>query len=197
LTEGTTDAEVLSQAIDILAPHLSGYIRFLDYDFKPEGGASALVRAVRAFAAAGISNRVIALFDNDTAATEALMLLDEKRLPSNFRVCQLPHLPLATDYPTLGPSGLSRMNVNGLAVSVEMFFGEDILRSIENDLPPVQWRGYMSKIGRYQGELMHKASLQVEFRKRAQESLKRGETLPGEDWSGMRLLLHQLTSAFD
>lgn len=151
-----TDAEFLSQTVDILAPHLSGYIRFLDYDFKPEGGTSALVRAVRAFAAAGISNRVVALFDNDTAAAEALMALDEKKLPLNFRVCQLPHLPLAVDYPTLGPNDLSCMDVNGLVISVEMFFGEDILRIIGNDLPPVQWRGYMSKIGRYQGELMNK-----------------------------------------
>jgi hypothetical protein len=84
LTEGTTDAELLSQTIDILAPHLSGYVRFLDYDFKPEGGTSALVRAVRAFAAAGISNRVIALFDSDAAAAEALMTLDEKGCLQTF-----------------------------------------------------------------------------------------------------------------
>jgi hypothetical protein len=77
-----------------------------------------------------------------------------------------------------------------------MFFGEDILRSVENNLPPVQWRGYMSKIGRYQGELMNKASVQAEFRKRTQEALKRGETLPSEDWSSMKLLLRELTLAF-
>lgn len=191
-----TDAEFLSQTVDVLAPHLSGYIRFLDYDFKPEGSASALVRAVRAFAAAGISNRIVALFDNDAAAAEALMTLDKKRLPPNFRVYQLPHLPLAVNCPTLGPNGLSRMDVNGLAVSVEMFFSEDILRIFENDLSPVQWRGYMSKIGRYQGELMNKASLQAEFRARAQEALKRGEMLPSEDWSGMKLILRELTSVF-
>ena len=196
LTEGTTDAEFLKLGIDVIAPHLSGYVRFLDYDFKPEGSTSALLRALRAFAAAGVSNRVIALFDSDTAAEEALTTLDAVKLPSNFRVCQLPSLPLATDYPTLGPNGLSRMDVNGLAVSIEMFFGEDVLRQQGSDLSPVQWRGYMSKVQRYQGELMNKPALQAAFREKAQKALARGHTLPDEDWSGMVLLLDHLKVAF-
>jgi len=68
LTEGRTDAEFLSYAVQILYPHLTDLVRFLDFDQRPEGGAGALVRMARAFAAAGIANRVIAIFDNDTAA---------------------------------------------------------------------------------------------------------------------------------
>jgi hypothetical protein len=197
LTEGITDAEFLGLALQVLAPHLLGFVRFLNYEFKPEGGTSALVRAVRAFAAAGVSNRVIALFDNDSAAAEALLTLDVKALPPNFRVVKLPELPLAEDYPTLGPSGPSRMNINGLATSLELFFGEDVLVRGGGELPPVQWRGYMSKVGRYQGEVMEKAALQQVFRERAQQSVARGTPGTGEDWSGMQALLDVIRAAFN
>jgi hypothetical protein len=66
LTEGVTDAEFLSSALAVLYPHLTDLVRFLDYDRKPEGSASAVLRAARAFDAAGIANPVVAVFDNDT-----------------------------------------------------------------------------------------------------------------------------------
>jgi hypothetical protein len=72
LTEGRTDAEFLTAGLKILYPHLTDLIRFLDYDFRPEGGVGALVHLVRAFTAAGIVNCVVAVFDNDTAAADGL-----------------------------------------------------------------------------------------------------------------------------
>lgn len=197
MTEGSTDAEFLSKALQVLSPHLSGYMRFLDYEFRPEGSASVLVKAVRAFAAAGIRNRIVALFDRDSSALEALMGLDEKKLPGNFRVCLLPVLPLASDYPTVGPSGETQMDVNGLAVSLEMFFGEDVLRGVNGQLTPIQWRGFMSKVKKYQGEVMDKTALQNRFRDRADEAIRRGHPLPNEDWSGMELVLAEIRKAFD
>lgn len=77
LTEGKTDAEFLEAALGVLYPHLPDLVRFLDYEPKPEGGVSALVRAVRAFAAAGIANRVVAVFDNDTAGANGLQDLGQ------------------------------------------------------------------------------------------------------------------------
>jgi HEPN/Toprim N-terminal domain 1 len=37
LTEGRTDAEFLTAGLRILYPHLTDLIRFLDYDYRPEG----------------------------------------------------------------------------------------------------------------------------------------------------------------
>ena len=69
LTEGRTDAEFLTAGLRILYPHLTDLIRFLDYDFRPEGGIGAVAGMVRAFTAAGIVNRVVAVFDNDVFPT--------------------------------------------------------------------------------------------------------------------------------
>lgn len=194
LTEGSSDAEFLDLTIRVLAPHLHGYMRFMDYNFRPEGSTSSLVRALRAFAAAGITNRVVGLFDNDAAAAEALTTLDVAGLPPNFKVCQLPNLPLATRYPALGPNGLSVMDVNGLAASIEMYFGEDVLRVEGKDLRPVQWRGYVNKVGRYQGELLNKGELQDAFRRKANDAIRR-ESIESQDWSGMKLIIRLWTQA--
>lgn len=195
MTEGRTDAEFLDQALRILRPHLVSYVRFLDYEFRPEGSTSSLVRAVKAFAAAGIANRVIALFDRDAAAAEALTMLP-KHLPNNFRIRQLPESNVATHYPTIGPTGQSSVNVNGLAVSIEMFFGEDILRGTNLEFAPVQWRGYMAKVSAYQGELMDKPDLQKKFRAKASSAIQRGTTRADEDWTGMQAVLEVITTAF-
>jgi hypothetical protein len=95
LTEGKTDIAVLEPALRLLHPHLSDLVRFMDYGERPAGGAGPLVNTVRSFAAAGIANRVVALFDNDTAATDALRSLDQARLPDNIRVRQYPPIDLA------------------------------------------------------------------------------------------------------
>jgi hypothetical protein len=59
LTEGITDAEFLSKALVVLYPHLTDLVRFLDYERKPEGSASAVLRTVRAFDAAGTKVSVL------------------------------------------------------------------------------------------------------------------------------------------
>ncbi len=79
LTEGSTDTEFLREALRILYPHLADLITFLDYSQRPESSASALARTVKAFAAAGIVNRVVALFDNDAAGIKELRSIDQVR----------------------------------------------------------------------------------------------------------------------
>ena len=53
------------------------------------------------------------LLDNDTAARDALRALRGATLPSHYSVLHYPDIDLARSYPTLGPSGLSEMDVNG------------------------------------------------------------------------------------
>jgi hypothetical protein len=82
---------------------------------------------VKAFLATGITNRVIALFDNDTAAQEARRALANVSIPENIAVLAYPALDLLRDYPTLGPGGLTSLDVNGLAASIELYLGKDVL----------------------------------------------------------------------
>ncbi|MCX5355617.1 hypothetical protein [Streptomyces mirabilis] len=87
LTEGHSDVAILEPALGLLYPHLTGLVRFMDYNNSPRGGAGSLVSTVRAFAAAGISNPVVALFDNDTGALEALRPWTDAPCPATSRSC--------------------------------------------------------------------------------------------------------------
>ena len=139
LTEGSTDRAILKEALSILYPHLAEYYSFLEFNSsRSPGGAGHLVSLVKAFAGAGVTNRIVALFDNDTSAREATRALKPLSLPSNIAVLHYPELELLRDYPTLGPSGLTTLNVNGLAASIELYLGADILRLGDQALTPVQ-----------------------------------------------------------
>src|SRR6185312_3545790 len=97
-------------------PHLADYFTFMDFEgARVAGGSGALAHTVKAFVGAGILNRVVAIFDNDTGAAEAHATLASIRLPDNLVVTQYPELALLQSYPTLGPTGIVRANVNGLA----------------------------------------------------------------------------------
>lgn len=203
LTEGRTDAQILSQALAILYPALVDLVRFMDYsDRKPEGGAGALVGMVRTFAGSGIANRIIAIFDNDSAAEDALSSLDPATLPSNIKVLRYPWLELASRYPALGPPSVERSghdidiaDVNGLACSIELYLGEDVLRSKDGDLMPVQWRNYVSKLRRYHGTVLDKRALQDAFGRKVAAVCKDPANFVESDWSGLRSILDEIRRA--
>ena len=72
LTEGPTDTRLLCRSMEKLYPHLRGFYTFLDHEgFSPPAGTGNIANLVRGLAASGISNRVVALFDNDSAGTVA------------------------------------------------------------------------------------------------------------------------------
>lgn len=200
LTEGKSDIAVLEPALRILYPHLSDLIRFMDYGERPPGGAGSLVNMVRSFAAAGIANRVVALFDNDTAATDALRLLDQARLPDNIRVLQYPSIDLARNYPTLGPPptdvSVTNADVNGLAGSIEIYLGRDILTLPDGTLRPVQWRSYINSIRQYQGEILDKERLHSDYRAKIHKAEIDPSQIAQQDWSGIRAILNLALEAF-
>jgi hypothetical protein len=45
ITEERRDVEVLRRSIALLKPHLSDYVKFLDYDFRNEGSAVTAVNS--------------------------------------------------------------------------------------------------------------------------------------------------------
>jgi len=196
LTEGASDRWMIERSLAVWFPHLAEYYRFMDFDgARVAGGAGPLAGMVKAFVGAGIANRVLALFDNDTAGASAIRSLAQVALPTNIKVLQYPRLDLAVSYPTLGPSGPAIMDINGLACSVELYLGRDVLEQ-EEGLVPVQWRGYDEGLKRYQGEVAGKKGIQERF----EEKLRRAEADPSirieQDWSGMRLILEQIRTAF-
>jgi hypothetical protein len=192
VTEGTTDAQILQAAIQIRYPHLLSFIRFFDFANGAEGSAAAGVRTLKSFAAAGISNRVVLILDNDSAARDAMRALRGVQLPKHYSVLTYPEIELARHYPTLGPSGLSHMDVNGLAGSIEMYLGRDVLASEGGTLTPVQWRSYLQGLRAYQGEVLDKAGVQTRFRDKVKLATEDADQVRAQDWSGLDAIIEHL-----
>lgn len=197
LTEGVFDSRVLSRSLQLLSPHLSSYFSFLDFEaMKVPGGAGTVIGFVKAFVGAGVANRVIAILDNDSAARDAARALASIHLPERVRVIQHPALELLRDYPTLGPTGPTRMDVNGLAGGIELYLGEDILRDDNGDLFPIQWRGYIDGVRAYQGDLLKKQEVQRRFERKLQVCEQNHQLIATQDWSGVRAILAALRTEF-
>jgi hypothetical protein len=197
LTEGSSDKWILQAAVEILAPHLADYFSFMDFEgARIAGGAAALAATVKAFVGAGILNRVVAVFDNDTAAAEALRSLSKVALPSNFAVIQYPDTPFLMNYPTLGPTGIVSANVNGVAGSIELYLGPDSLRSETGSYEPVQWRGYNDALQRYQGEVQHKARIHDRFREKVARARATPDQIVLADWASLLDVVARLKAAF-
>lgn len=170
LTEGKSDVEFISKSIEKLYPHLNYYYHFIDFDeYKVESSASALVKLITSFAAANVKHPIIALFDNDTAGLKEMKKLTSKSVPPNIRILKYPDITIAKKYPTVGPTGKKKMNVNGLACSIEMYFGVDVLTR-NNELIPIQWKGFEEKEKKYQGEIADKNYVQETFRKKLEKT---------------------------
>ncbi|MDB4917645.1 MAG: hypothetical protein JWM95_5289 [Gemmatimonadetes bacterium] len=197
LTEGSVDRRALKGALEHLHPHLADLYAFMDFEgMSVPRGAGYLAATVKAFAGAGVANRIIALFDADTGARGALRALAGLRLPPNIQVLTYPPTTLGQSYPTVGPSGAHDVNVNGTAGSVELYFGEDVLRRADGTLTPVQWGGFDPEVGAYQGELQDKAALQSRFWRKLATAGSESADVGAFDWSGMRAILTLLHTAF-
>jgi len=193
LTEGKSDAWILRETMNILYPHLKDFYSFLDFESTGfGGGVGNLANVVKAFAGAGIGNNVIALFDNDTAALSACRNFEKIDLPSNIVICHLPEINLLKEYPTIGPSGLINLDVNGIAASIELYLGEDILRIDGTNFSPIQWTGFDKFASQYQGEVIDKPQLHKRFR----DKLNCTQNDEQGNWDDLKQIFDLLFGAF-
>jgi hypothetical protein len=190
ITEGSTDIMVLEATMRVRYPHLRSFIRFFDFGDGAEGSASAGIRTLKSFAAAGINNRVVLVLDNDSAARDAERALRGIKLPDHYSVLRYPDLDLAQNYPTLGPGGLRTMDVNGLAGSIELYLGTDVLTREDGTLNPVQWRSYIEGTRSYQGEVIDKAMLRKKFLAKAKAAQADPQAMNAQDWSGLEAIVN-------
>jgi hypothetical protein len=120
------------------------------------------VKFLKAFAAAKMTTRMIAVFDNDAVGNQAFKQANALALPPNIVVTCLPECETANQYPTIGPQGRHEMNVNGLAAGIEMYLGKTALMH-NGQLRPVRWTGYVQGANAYQGEVEGKAEVLKAF----------------------------------
>ena len=150
-----------------------------------------LVSQIKSLIGAGVANRVIALFDYDTAGTKELNKLKHVQLPLNYKIFHYPELPLACDYPTTGPTGINNDNINGLACSIELYLGSDALKNGDTYIP-IQWKGYDSKLKKYHGEITKKCDIQKYYFQKLKVCEKDNQNLDNYDWSGIKLILNTI-----
>lgn len=194
LTEGSTDARVISDAMKLLYPHMVKYYSFIDFStYVVQGSTNYLTHYLKAFIAAGIENRIIALYDNDSAGLSEIKSLKSIPIPQNVRIMHLPDLELCNQYPTVGPTGRSVDNINGRACSIEMFLGKDILKE-NGQYEAVRWKSYIDKVDAYQGEIVSKAGVLKKFEMKVKRSQKQ---LVLEEWEECDLLLNKIFTAFE
>ncbi len=200
LTEGDIDRTFLERSLKLLYPHLSDYFHFFQFTGdkrqKLGGGAGELANLVRAFVAADVRHRILALFDNDTAAKSSLTNLAVDALPRNISIRHYPQLELANCYPTLGPTGKELMNVNGLAGSLELYLGVDVLKNSAGEFPPVQWSGPDQKMGAYQGAVLEKSRIHRDFENKLRLCEFNRELVDSHDWEGLRAIINVILTAF-
>jgi hypothetical protein len=196
LTEGKSDGLIISSALNAFYPEFADAYQFLDFDeFRLEGGASLLARMVKTLSGARMANRMLALFDNDAAGSEALASLKNVRFPPNVRLMLLPDTRLASRYPTLGPDGARTTNVNGSGASIELYLGRSSLSSGDGRLKPVRWMQWIERLERYQGSVQDKDGIARAFKAaladgRSPRQLRRA-------FPEMNLLLNQILTAFE
>ena len=184
VTEGSSDGAIIRRATELLRPDIADFFHFVDMSENyPFTGAGNLFRFCQGLAQNKIQNKVVVLFDNDAAGIEAQRKVKQLQLPSNMQVVRLPDLPQCRLFRTMGPSGCTQEDINGRAVSIELFLD---LRT--GPQPCVRWTSYNSNSQTYQGELVAKEL----YTKRFLES----RTLPLEyDRSKLELLLDHLFGA--
>ncbi len=205
LTEGKTDKEILEKSLHLLYPHLVDYYLFmpfhlgeLDEKHEIESSASLLVKRIESFAACCINNRVIGLLDNDQAGIEAESKINKNKLPSNIKLIHYPDIPLANNYPAQ-PQQTNKMppipinsNINSKAASIEIYYGEDILRK-NNDLIPTQWT---KKEGQGCFTKSQKKKLLEKMKKKLNECEENATKIENLDWSGMKAILQSIFECF-
>jgi hypothetical protein len=194
LTEGRSDTRILATSLKVLYPYVADLYSFLDHEaFHLGGGTGNLANLVKGLAGVGIGNRVVAVFDNDTAGNLQASEVQALGLPANYRILTLPHLRLAQRYPTLGPNGALRTNINGCACSIELYLGKTALTQEDGSLVPVQWKGFDARFRRYQGELVDKASVQERYL----HALAAPVQLDDANLVSIRAVLQMTFTAFD
>jgi hypothetical protein len=205
LTEGSTDAEFLRAGLELLYPHLTDLVRFLDPRARSEGSAGALVNTVKAFAAAGITNRIVAAFDDDGAASDALKQLKAVALPPNIVIMQFPPVPVPDDLLVRLPPLEGRQQPAGdpmnarISGCIEMYLGSDTIRGDDNVTLLMDLAAHHRDPGQYEAHFVdkrNKKKVQENYRRKVRSAVAHGGPIPHQDWSAMAAVLKCIVTAY-
>lgn len=197
LTEGKTDAEFIQGAMNVLYPHLADCYAFLDFKNGYEGSAKILSNNVKSFIATGINSKIIGIFDNDSLGCGVLKSLQSTiKVPKNVKLLHYPDIEFTKNYPTKESSSkeVKSCDINGLACSIELYFGEDSLLDDGGKLIPIQWEQSRDNANR-QGSIIFKNKIQGKIRTKI-DNAKLQQQLDINDWRDADRILKMIFNAF-
>jgi len=197
-TEGKYDTDVIKKSMKLLYPQYSKYFSFLDIELSNlELGANRIITYLKSFISAGIMNRVIVLFDNDAEGIYCKNeLLKLKDIPNNFCIKTYPNIESAKNYPTICPTGIETLDINGSACSIELYLCNNVLKE-NTQYIPVQWKSFNEHINKYQGVVSKKGDIQKEYNRIMKECETNKEQIKNYDFDNMNILLQDIFKAFD
>ena len=182
VTEGSSDALILQNALPVVAADVADFFQFIDMSANyPFTGTGNVYRFVQGLVRIHILNKVVVVLDNDAAGRLAQNQITSLALPENVKVTVLPDLEECRSVRSIGPAGSVVCDVNGRATSIECFL--DIWHADER--PIVRWTAYIPDVDAWQGEIVRKA----EYTKDFLESIRRGNRY---DFSRSELVWDQL-----
>lgn len=153
VTEGSSDSTILSRSLPLVAPDVADFFYFVDMTNNyPFTGTGNVFKFCQGLARIRMQNNILVLLDNDTAGHDVYNRILKLKLPPKMHVATLPDIQGARRFKTLGPTGKSTENVNGKAVSIELFLDFSQIKS----MPVIRWTSFNDSVGHYQGELIGK-----------------------------------------
>ena len=161
VTEGSSDSSIIKRALQLLRPHVQDFFEFVDMgNGYPFSGAGNLFNFTKGLVKIGIQNNIVIIFDNDAEGVTKYKETLGLNLPPNMKVMLLPSLKCFKKFPTTGPAGDSKADINGRAAAIECYLD---LNSKYLPKPLVRWNSYNKKVECYQGELVEKARFMKHF----------------------------------
>lgn len=199
-TEGKYDTFVIKKSMELLYPQYVKYFSFLDIELsKLELGADRIITYLKSFISAGIINKVIVLFDNDAEGNFCKQkLLKLKHIPNNFCIKTYPDIKIAKNYPTICPTRIEKLNVNGSACSIELYLCKNVLKK-QDQFIPIQWKSFNDNVGKYQGSFSdeNKGEIQRKYSTILKECEKNRKYINKYNFDNMKILLEDIFTAFN
>jgi hypothetical protein len=154
VTEGSSDSFIIKKAIELIYPDIADFFYFVDMEENyPFTGTGNLYRFCQGLSSIKIQNKIIIIYDNDTAGNNKYKDASKLPLSNSMIIIKLPNHEDFNNFLTIGPNGKRKKNINELAVSIESFLDLDYKT---HDIPCVRWTSFDDKSGQYQGELVNK-----------------------------------------
>lgn len=181
VTEGSSDAAVVKRSLSLLRGKTADFFEFIDMNQGyPFTGTGNMKNFLKGLASIGFSRKLIAIFDNDVEGVETYHACKAFPLPSSTRLMLLPDRVEFKCFPTVGPGGEHKSDINGCAASIECYLDLRHTRTPAR----VRWTNYRPGLDRWQGVIEGKDEHVREFLKKKDYN--------DYDFSGLEDLLGRL-----